>query len=58
MTNSLNKNNNLKYEEIKTTLNHSPDLICRTIEVSGNAFDIIFMKNLMGIIRGNIGSLM
>ncbi|MCJ8007304.1 spore germination protein [Lederbergia wuyishanensis] len=47
MTNHLNEISFPNYEKVKSILNHSPDLICRTLEVGGVCLEVIFMKNLI-----------
>jgi len=47
MTNHPHKENCPNFEKVKNLLHDSPDLICRTLDVSGKCIEIIFMKNLI-----------
>lgn len=47
MTNHPHKENCPNFEKVKNLLHDSPDLICRTLNVSGKCIEIIFVKNLI-----------
>ncbi|AND39056.1 spore germination protein [Cytobacillus oceanisediminis] len=41
------KNDFIDYQEIRTVLNDSPDLMCRKMELGRQTIQIVFMKNLI-----------